>query len=161
MDLLYVVPLAGVIALIFAYMKAQWVRAQDAGTDEMQEIGRRIQEGAMAFLATEYKVLAWFVVIVAILLAVANRNAEGGMFTAVSFILGAVASGAAGYAGMKVATDANVRTTQAARTGLSRTPGSTSFLKVKIYDTQTVFVKYYKTFFSKRTLGTQAAFAPS
>ncbi len=119
MDLLYVVPLAGVIALIFAYMKAQWVRDQDAGTDEMQEIARRIQEGAMAFLAAEYKALSVFVGVVAILLAVANSSgAEQHPIIALSFLVGAALSALAGFIGMKVATDANVRTTAAATKGL-------------------------------------------
>ena len=66
-NLVVLVPISGVIALAFAYMKAQWVRKQDAGTDEMQEIARRIQEGAMAFLDTEYRVLAKFVAVVRVL----------------------------------------------------------------------------------------------
>ena len=88
MELVYVVPVAGIIALIFAYTKTQWVRAQDAGTDEMKEIARRIQEGAMAFLAAEYKALAVFVGVVAILLAIANSSgAEQSPIIAVSFLI--------------------------------------------------------------------------
>ncbi|MBN96245.1 MAG: sodium-translocating pyrophosphatase [Deltaproteobacteria bacterium] len=118
-SLIYAVPAAGVLALLYAFINAGWVKKQDAGTDEMKDIAARIQEGAMAFLAREYKVLAVFVVVVAGLLAFANMGVEGqSPLIAVAFIIGALASGAAGYAGMKVATDANVRTTQAATKGL-------------------------------------------
>ena len=93
MNLVYAVPVAGIIALAFAYTKAKWVQKQDAGTDEMKEIARRIQEGAMAFLNTEYRVLAKFVVVVAILLAVANLNGENqSPLIAASFVCGAVLS---------------------------------------------------------------------
>ncbi len=122
----YAAPVAGILALIFAYWRASWVSAQDAGTDEMKEIAKRIQEGAMAFLGREYKVLAIFVVGVAALLALANLGGAEDSTTrgvrspliAVSFVIGAMASGLAGYFGMRVATNANVRTTAAARTGL-------------------------------------------
>ena len=73
-NLVVLVPIAGVIALAFAYMKAQWVQKQDQGTEEMKEIARRIQEGAMAFLSAEYRVLAIFVLVVAGLLAWANSG---------------------------------------------------------------------------------------
>jgi K(+)-stimulated pyrophosphate-energized sodium pump len=115
-QLVYAVPAAGVIALIYAFVKAKWVKAQDPGDEEMVTIANRIQEGAMAFLAREYKVLSIFVVAVAILLAVANSSGETqSPLIAVSFVVGAVCSGLAGYLGMRVATDANVRTTQAAK----------------------------------------------
>jgi K(+)-stimulated pyrophosphate-energized sodium pump len=119
MNLIYAVPAAGIIALVYAFYKAKWVLKQDAGTEEMQEIARRIQEGAMAFLNAEYRVLAVFVVVVACLLAGANVMAGQSPLIAVSFICGASLSGLAGYFGMKVATDANVRTTAAARKGIS------------------------------------------
>ncbi|MDH5671354.1 MAG: sodium-translocating pyrophosphatase [Myxococcales bacterium] len=119
-QLILTAPAAGVLALLFAFIKASWVKKQDAGTDEMKEIAAAIQEGAMAFLGREYKVLSIFVVVVAALLVVANMSGEGrSPLIALSFVLGAVASGLAGYAGMKVATNANVRTTAAARNSLS------------------------------------------
>jgi len=125
-NLIYAAPAAGVLALIFAYIKANWVSKQDAGTDVMKEIAGRIQEGAMAFLAREYKVLAVFVVVVAGILAIANMSgdvqANGAISTpiiAASFVAGAIASALAGYFGMKVATNANVRTTAAARDGIA------------------------------------------
>ncbi len=121
--LLYLVPVTGLIALMFAYSKAKWVAAQDAGTDRMKEIAGYIQEGAMAFLTREYRVLAVFVVVVAIALGLSRVLAEGGEakdgLIALAFVSGAVCSGLAGWFGMKVATNANVRTTNAARKGLA------------------------------------------
>ena len=118
-ELIYAAPVAGVLALIYAFIKAAWVRKQDAGDANMQEIAGLIQEGAMAFLRAEYKVLAIFVVVVAGLLAAANWTGEGqSPLIALSFVVGAVFSGVAGWAGMRVATNANVRTTAAARIGL-------------------------------------------
>jgi K(+)-stimulated pyrophosphate-energized sodium pump len=116
--LIYAVPAAGVLALLYALMQASWVRKQEAGTDEMKEIASQIQEGAMAFLAAEYKVLAIFVVVVAVILGGANFAADKSALIALAFVLGAVASGLAGYFGMLIATDANVRTTHAATKGL-------------------------------------------
>ncbi len=117
-NLVVLVPISGLIALAFAYKKAQWVLQQDEGTDEMKEIARRIQEGAIAFLDTEYRVLAKFVVVVAVLLALANMSA-GTSLIAGAFIVGATLSALAGYFGMKIATDANVRTTAAATKGIA------------------------------------------
>jgi K(+)-stimulated pyrophosphate-energized sodium pump len=117
--LIYAVPVAGVLALLFAFVRAAWVKKQDAGSAEMQTIAGRIQEGAMAFLAAEYRYIAIFVVLVAGALGVANMTRGGGAWwTAVSFVVGACASALAGYFGMRVATNANVRTTQAATKGL-------------------------------------------
>jgi K(+)-stimulated pyrophosphate-energized sodium pump len=129
-ELIYAAPAAGGLALLFAWIKANWVKRQDAGTDTMKEIASRIQEGAMAFLGREYRVLAIFVVIVGGLLAVANMGGDAETTTgsgggrspliALSFVVGAVCSGLAGYFGMRVATNANVRTTAAARGGLPK-----------------------------------------
>ena len=110
---------AGVIALVYALVKSNWIKGQDAGTDRMKEIAGYIQDGAMAFLGREYRVLSVFVVVVAALLAWIN-NVEGSHpLVAVSFVAGAIASGLAGFFGMRVATLSNVRTAAAARTGLS------------------------------------------
>ena len=120
-NLVYAVPGAGLLALAYAWMKASWVKKQDPGAENMKEIASRIQEGAMAFLAREYKVLAVFVAIVAGLLVVANMQGEHrSPLIALSFVIGAVASALAGYFGMRVATTANVRTTAAARDGLPK-----------------------------------------
>ncbi len=118
--LTYAVPVAGILALLFAWWKAIWVLKQEEGTDEMKEISEQIYTGAMAFLRAEYTVLAGFVFAIAILLAVANMSgADQSPIIAASFVIGAGASALAGYFGMKIATRANVRTTHAARTGLS------------------------------------------
>ena len=113
------VPLSGILALVYAYSRARWVNKQDAGTDEMMEIASSIAEGARAFLRREYRVLSIFVVGVAALLAFANAgNENSSWLVAVSFVIGALCSGTAGFIGMTVATKANVRTTNAARKGL-------------------------------------------
>jgi len=120
-NLIFAVPAAGVVALVFAYFKARWVKAQDPGDAKMVEIAGQIQDGAMAFLKTEYTAIAKFVAVVAILLMVANWSGPGQHPTiALAFVIGAGLSALAGYIGMKVATDANVRTTAAARTGLNK-----------------------------------------
>jgi K(+)-stimulated pyrophosphate-energized sodium pump len=117
--LVYAVPVTGLIALAFAWLKASWVSKQDAGSDDMQSIANAIQEGAMAFLAREYKVLSVFVAAVAVLLALSNTGEGQHPLIALSFVVGAVLSALAGFFGMKVATNANVRTTKAAQSSLS------------------------------------------
>jgi K(+)-stimulated pyrophosphate-energized sodium pump len=121
--LTYVVPFLGILALIFAFIKAMWVNKQSPGTDKMKEISGYVREGAMAFLGREYKVLIVFVICVAILLAIANSQSSPDSYRnpliAFSFILGAFCSGLSGFFGMRVATSANARTTNAARTSLS------------------------------------------
>ncbi len=119
--MIYLIPAAGVLALLFALYKAQWVKGQDAGDEKMQIIAGHIHEGAMAFLSREYRVLSIFVVVVAVLLAVGNAKVGSSHARiGLSFVLGAVCSGAAGFFGMKIATIANVRTTSAARTSLNK-----------------------------------------
>ncbi|MGB8222054.1 MAG: sodium-translocating pyrophosphatase [Polyangiales bacterium] len=118
--LIYAAPVAGVLALLFAWMKASWVSQQDPGDANMVEISGQIQEGALAFLRAEYRVLSMFVVIVAAVLGVAYfGDPARGWQIAGAFVAGATLSATAGWAGMKVATNANVRTTAAARIGLS------------------------------------------
>jgi K(+)-stimulated pyrophosphate-energized sodium pump len=119
--LLIAVPAMGLIGLIYTLLKYAWVSKQDAGTDRMKEISTYIAEGAMAFLKAEWKVLGYFVVIVALLLGVmAKSNPHGHWSIAIAFVIGAVCSAFAGFIGMKAATKANVRTAQAARTSLSK-----------------------------------------
>jgi len=122
-QLIYVCPVVAVLALLYAYMKASWVQKQDQGTERMKMIGGWIADGAMAFLAREYRVLAIFVISVAVLLGVSNAIVGAEQQTsgliAVSFILGAFCSGLAGFFGMKTATQANTRTASAARKGLN------------------------------------------
>ena len=122
MNLFYFVPLAGIVALIYAFLKSSWVNKQDPGNEKMIEIGTAVREGAMAFLAREYKVLAVFVVAVSAFLAWGNASQNTSMVAA-SFIVGALCSGFAGFFGMRVATAANNRTTQAARTSLNSALG--------------------------------------
>ncbi|MCF7567669.1 sodium-translocating pyrophosphatase [Sabulilitoribacter arenilitoris] len=116
-----ILPLFGVLALLFVFIKSAWVSKQDQGTDKMKRIAKNIADGAMSFLKAEYKILSIFVVAVAILLYF-KGNAEAGSngMVAVSFIVGAICSALAGFIGMKVATKANVRTTSAARTSLGK-----------------------------------------
>jgi K(+)-stimulated pyrophosphate-energized sodium pump len=112
-------PVLGVIALLFAWYKAGFVARQDAGTERMKEIASFIREGAMAFLRREYSVLAVFAIVVGIMLFIANYS-NGTQLVGVSFLVGAVCSGLAGFFGMRVATKANVRTTNAARESMSK-----------------------------------------
>ena len=114
-------PAFGVVALLFVWIKNAWVSKQDAGNEKMTNIAKHIADGAMSFLKAEYKILAIFVAAVAVLLFFKGNSEEGshGM-VAVSFIVGAICSALAGFIGMRVATKANVRTTQAARTSLGK-----------------------------------------
>jgi K(+)-stimulated pyrophosphate-energized sodium pump len=118
---IYLVPVLAVVALFYAYIRAGWVRRQDEGTDRMKLIGGWIADGAMAFLSREYRVLAVFVIAVAVLLGVTNYyvSEDTNAFIALSFVLGALCSALAGYFGMKTATAANTRTASAARKGLN------------------------------------------
>ena len=112
---------AGVLGLLYSVWKTRWIIRQEEGTDKMVSIGASIAEGAMAFLKAEYRVLAFFVVAVAILLGLANAGrVESSPLIALSFIVGALASGLAGFLGMRVATKANNRTTHAARSSLAQ-----------------------------------------
>ena len=120
-NLIYLVPLMGVIGLIYTMIKFNWVSRQDAGSAKMKEISDYIAEGAMAFLRAEWKILGYFVIIVAILLGfMSSTNEHSHWFIAVAFIIGAVFSALAGYIGMRIATKANVRTAEAAKSSLSK-----------------------------------------
>ncbi len=111
-------PAFGAAALFFAWYQASWVSRQDAGTDRMKEIAGFIESGAMAFLRREYAVLVVFALVVSALLVVSNYS-SGTALTGFSFLVGAVCSALSGYFGMRVATRANVRTTNAARHSLA------------------------------------------
>ncbi len=124
---IYLVPALGIIGLIVMAIKSAWVSKQDAGDKNMQELAGYIADGAMAFLKAEWKVLSIFVAIAAALLAysgtiheINGKPIHSSWIISISFIIGAVFSATAGYIGMKVATKANVRTTQAARTSLKQ-----------------------------------------
>lgn len=126
-NLIYAVPALGLIGIIVMMFKSAWVSKQDAGDANMQELAGYIADGAMAFLKAEWRVLSIFVVFTAALLAYSGTITEingvpmhSSWIISISFIIGAVFSATAGYIGMKAATKANVRTTQAARTSLKQ-----------------------------------------
>jgi K(+)-stimulated pyrophosphate-energized sodium pump len=124
---LYLIPALGVVGLIVMAVKSAWVSKQDAGDEKMQNLAGKIARGAMAFLRAEWKVLSYFAIFAAALLAYSGTIKEVNGITihshwiiAVAFLIGAFLSALAGYFGMNIATKANVRTTQAARTSLSK-----------------------------------------
>ena len=117
-DLFILIPISGVLAILFGLMKSNWINKQNPGNEKMQEIGLAIREGATAFIIREYKVLAVFVLVVAGLLYWVNM-ASNTTEVALSFVVGAACSALAVALGMRVATLANHRTTEAARTSLS------------------------------------------
>lgn len=119
-NVIYLMPALGALGLIFVIWKSAWVTKQDAGTDKMKEIAKHIADGAMAFIKAEYKVLGIFVVCVALLLAFTANSETSSPLVAMSFVMGAFCSGLAGFIGMRIATKANVRTTNAARTSLGK-----------------------------------------
>ncbi|HZY78709.1 MAG TPA: sodium-translocating pyrophosphatase [Cyclobacteriaceae bacterium] len=119
-NLVYALPVFGLLGLLYVAWKSAWVARQDSGTDKMKKIASHIAEGAMAFLKAEYRILAIFVVCVAVLLAVSADSETSSPLVGVSFVLGSFCSALAGFIGMRVATKANVRTTAAARTSLGQ-----------------------------------------
>ncbi len=120
-NILYLVPLFGVVALIYTFIRSSWVTKQPAGDAKMTTIAGYIAEGAMAFLKAEYRVLAYFVVIAGILLGILSlTNERSSPVIVAAFVIGAVFSAVAGFIGMRIATKANVRTAQAARTSLAK-----------------------------------------
>ena len=159
---IYAVPALGIIGLLVMAIKAAWVSKQDAGDANMQQLAGYIAKGAMAFLKAEWKVLSYFVVVAAALLAWSGTVHEvNGMkihshwLIAVAFIIGAVFSATAGYIGMKIATRANVRTTQAARTSLAKalkvsfTGGTVMGLGVAglaVFGLGSLFILFYSMF---------------
>ena len=124
MNYIFIVLGLAILALVFAFFKYYWVSRQSAGNEKMQRIRRYIADGALAFLRAEYRVMFWYVIIVAILLVFTTFLSSGGEqsspLIAFSFIVGAICSGLAGFIGMRVATLANVRTTEAARVSLAK-----------------------------------------
>src|SRR5215831_17901186 len=119
--LIYLVPAMALLGLLYMFIKFSWVSKQEAGTDRMKEISTYIAEGAMAFLKAEWKILIYFALIVALLLGFMGSRSETSHWSiAISFFIGAFLSALAGFIGMKAATKANVRTTNAARTSFSK-----------------------------------------
>ena len=118
--IMYLIPVLGIVALLYTFWKSSWVSRQEVGTERMARIAKNIADGAMAFLWAEYRVLLIFVVIVAVLLGISGSTENSSPLVAFSFVLGAICSALAGFIGMRVATKANVRTTNAARTSLGK-----------------------------------------
>ena len=117
--ILYLIPALGILGLVVMAVQSAWVTKQPTGDDNMVELATYIAEGAMAFLKAEWKILTYFAIVAAIILGFSGTMVEtSSPIIAVSFIIGAVFSATAGYFGMNIATKANVRTTQAARTSL-------------------------------------------
>jgi len=154
--IVYLVPVFGIIALLYTAVTSAWVSKQDAGDANMQELAGFIAKGAMAFLKAEWRILGVFVALAACLLAYAGTTvADSSPIIAIAFIIGAVCSATAGYIGMRIATKANVRTTQAARTSLKKalqvsfTGGSVMGLGVAglaILGLGGLFIVFYKIF---------------
>lgn|SRR5690348_2835129 len=120
-NLIYVIPAMGLVGLLYTFLQFMWVSKQDAGTDKMKEISAHIAQGAMAFLKAEYKILAYFVIIAGLLLGLLGfSSANSDWSISIAFVSGAIFSACAGFIGMRIATRANVRTTQAARSSLAR-----------------------------------------
>lgn len=119
--LIYLIPVFGLVGILFMAIKSAWVTKQDAGSGDMAELAGYIADGAMAFLKAEWKILGYFVAVAGILLAWSGNSVENSSpVIAVSFLIGAFLSAFAGYLGMRIATKANVRTTQAAKTSLAQ-----------------------------------------
>jgi len=120
-NLIYYLPAAAIIGLLFTFWKTNWIKKKEVGGEKMASIAKNISDGSMAFLKAEYKVLAIFVVAIAMLLIFkGSSDKESNAFVALSFLIGALSSGLAGFLGMRVATKANVRTTNAARVSLNK-----------------------------------------
>ena len=155
-NLVFLIPVFGILGLIVMFLKATWVTKQNPGDANMVELSGYIAKGAMAFLKAEWKVLSYFVVIAGALLAWSGTAVStSSPVIAISFIIGAVFSATAGYIGMNIATKANVRTTQAARTSLSEalkvsfTGGSVMGLGVAglaVLGLGSLFIVFYKMY---------------
>jgi len=164
-NLIYVVPAMGIVGLLYTFLKFAWVSKQDAGNARMKEISTYIAEGAMAFLKAEYKILTYFVIIGAVLLGIMGySNANSHWSIAAAFVVGAFFSALAGFIGMRIATKANVRTAQAARTSLSKalnvsfTGGSVMGMGVAglaVLGLGSLFIILYITFVSEFAVGSE------
>jgi K(+)-stimulated pyrophosphate-energized sodium pump len=120
-NLIYLIPVFGLIGIATMAVKSAWVTKQEAGDGDMAQLAGYIADGAMAFLRAEWKILSYFVVIAGLLLAYSGTTVHtSSPVIAISFLIGAFLSAFAGYLGMRIATKANVRTTQAARTSLAQ-----------------------------------------
>ncbi|WP_305952342.1 sodium-translocating pyrophosphatase [Emticicia oligotrophica] len=160
--IVYLVPLCGVIGLLYTAWRFSWVSSQPAGDANMQKLSGYIADGAIAFLKAEWKILAYFAIPTAILLAwLGSSSPNSSWIISIAFIIGAVFSAVAGYIGMKIATKANVRTAQAARTSLSKalqvsfTGGSVMGMGVAglaVLGLSLLFIFFYKYFADGKSL---------
>ncbi|GAB3335874.1 sodium-translocating pyrophosphatase [Marivirga atlantica] len=120
-NIIWTIPILGIVGLIVMAIKSSWVSKQAAGDERMQELAGFIAKGAMAFLRAEWKVMTYFAIIAGLLLAYSGTLVETSSWTiSISFLIGAVFSAFAGWIGMNIATKANVRTTEAAKTSLKK-----------------------------------------
>ncbi len=120
-NMIYIVPLTSVVAIIYMIIRSAWVTRQDAGDAKMQKIAGYIAKGAMSFLKAEYRVLSIYIIVASVLLGFLSWNdPKSSPYIILAFITGAILSISAGFIGMRIATKANVRTAQAARTSLSK-----------------------------------------
>jgi len=119
-QVIYIIPFLGIVALLFTYIKSAWIAKQEVGGDKMALIAKNISDGALAFLRAEYRVLAIFILCVSVLLAISGASeTSSSPLVGVSFFVGGLCSAIAGFIGMRVATKANVRTANAAKSSLS------------------------------------------
>ncbi|MHA7877556.1 MAG: sodium-translocating pyrophosphatase [Bacteroidota bacterium] len=117
----YLLPLLGALALVYAVRQAAWITKQNPGEEKMRAIARSIAQGAVAFLKAEYKIIGYFVGITVLLLTYLSMNsAHAHPLIVITFVVGALFSALSGWLGMHIATQANVRTAQAARTSLAK-----------------------------------------
>jgi len=154
--LMYVVPALGLVGILVMLAKSAWVGKQSSGDKNMSELAGYIADGAMSFLKAEWKIMSYFVIIAGILLAYSGTLVEhSSPIIAIAFVIGAVFSALAGYIGMRIATKANVRTTEAARTSLvsalkvSFTGGSVMGLGVAglaVLGLGSLFIVFYNMF---------------
>lgn len=154
--LIYSIPAMGLLGILVMIAKSAWVSKQDAGDDNMKNLAKHIADGAMSFLKAEWKMLSYFVLIAGLLLAYSGQAVEhSSWIISIAFLIGAVFSAFAGYVGMRIATKANVRTTQAARTSLvkglkvSFTGGSVMGLGVAglaVLGLGSLFIVFYNMF---------------
>src|ERR1035437_2463897 len=123
-NLIYLLPVFGLVALAYRTIIARWVTKQDSGDAKMNGIAQNIAEGAMAFLKAEYRILGIYVVLAGIGLGILSQvpkvAAHSSILIIVAFVIGCFFSALAGFLGMRIATKANVRTTQAAKTSLAK-----------------------------------------
>ncbi len=160
MPVLYAVPALGVLALLYTWIRSGWVSRQDAGDDRMRTIAGYIADGAIAFLKAEYRVMVIFGLIAsAFLFYLGSTGEKSSPVIVIAFLIGAVFSALAGFIGMKIATKANVRTAQAARTSLSRalnvsfTAGSVMGMGVAglaVMGLGSLFIVFYQLFVVNR-----------